>query len=117
MKPNELKQGKVYFSCAYSNPKYPVPEIETYVYIEKNVSLTEEATEQAEYIFEDPRKYFERELLSGLSEEEKVHYEPPAEPTRSIFHEGGLNLIHDINGLIQFLEKSKKEPGAKDIFE
>jgi hypothetical protein len=117
MTPNELKEGMVFFFCGYSNPKYPVPEIETYVYIGKNVPKNKQTTEQNEYVFEEPRKYFEKELLDGLSEDEKTNYVPPEEPYRIIVPESSLNTLYDIDGLIRFLLESKKEPGAKDIFE
>jgi len=115
MKSNELKIGHVYFSCAWSNPKHPVPVIRTYVYIGKNLYEDREDKSQDEYIFESPIKFFEKEILNGLSENEKEEYEGPEEATQMVIPEDSLDIIKDIDGLIAFLEISKKEPNARDI--
>ncbi|MBI5076151.1 MAG: hypothetical protein HZB62_13420 [Nitrospirae bacterium] len=115
MEPNELKKGHVYFSCGWSTAKYPVPDIRTFVYIGENIEEDLDKT-QNEYTFEIPKKYFEKEILNGLSEEERTEYEGPEEPNRTIVPEDCLAVIKDIDGLIDFLTRSKKEPNAEDIF-
>ncbi len=115
MEPNELKIGHVYFSCGWSNPKYPVPVIRTYVYIGKNLYEDREDQSKDEYIFQSPIKYFEEEIIR-LSEEEKAEYERPEEPTELIVQENSLGVIKDIDGLIDFLTRSKKERNANEIF-
>jgi len=115
MKPDELKTGHVYFFCGWSNSKYPVPVITTYVYIGKNLNQDGKYTSQNEYIFEDQTKYFEKEILEGLSEAERKEYDGPEEPYRMTMRDDSLNTIQDIDGLIDFLMLSKKQSNAKDI--
>jgi hypothetical protein len=116
MEPDELKIGRVYFSCGWSNPRYPVPVIRTYVYIGKNLYEDREDKSKDEYIFQSPIKYFEKEIIQGLPEEERTEYERPDEPTAIIVQEDSLAAINDIDGLIDFLARSKKERNAKEIF-
>jgi|WetSurMetagenome_2_1015567.scaffolds.fasta_scaffold35037_3 hypothetical protein len=116
MKPNELKTGHVYFSCGWSNPKYPVPMIRTYIYIGKNLYDDGKDKSQDEYIFQSPIKYFEEEILSMLPADEKEVYEGPEETTELIVPENSLTVIKDINGLIDFLDRSKKERNASQIY-
>jgi len=116
MKSSELKIGRVYFSCAWYAAKYPVPDIRTYVYIGKNIYEDREDKSQDEHVFEEPRKYFEKEILNGLSEDEKKEYETPEEPYRMTIPEDSLEIIKDIDGLLDFLKRSKKEQNADQIF-
>jgi hypothetical protein len=116
MNPNELKIGHVYFSCGWSNRKYPVPVIGTYVYIGKNLYEDREDKSQDEFVFESPLKYFENDILNGLSEDDKEEYDGPEDPTQMVISEDSLVIIKDIDGLIDFIERTKKEPNAEDIF-
>lgn len=115
MKPDELKTGHVYFTCGWSNPKYPIPSIETYVYIGQNLYEHRADMTQNEYIFEIPDKYFEQEILNGLTEDQRREYETPEEPHRVTVREDSLGIVRDIDGLIDFLILTKKQPNAKDL--
>ena len=117
MKANNLKEGRVYFSCGWSNPKYPVPVIRTYVYIGKNIEQERNDQSQNEYVFEDPLKYFEKEILEGLSPAEREEYAEQDEPRKIKVPEDSLDIIEDIDGLIKFLLMSKQQPRAHEVFE
>ena len=116
MKPNELKIGHVYFSCGWANRKYPVPVIRTYVFIGKNLYEDREDKSQDEFVFESPLKYFENDILNDLSEDNNEEYDGPEEPTKMVISLDSLEIIKDIDGLIDFIERTKKERNAEDIF-
>lgn len=116
MKPNELKIGHVYFSCGWSHRKYPVPVIKTYVFIGKNLYDDRENKSQDDFAFESPLKYFENDLLNGLSEEVNEENDGPEEPTQMVIPEDSLEIIKDIDGLIDFIERTKNKPNVGDIF-
>jgi hypothetical protein len=84
-------------------------------YIGQNLHEDRTSIAQNEYIFEIPDKYFEQEILNSLTEEQKREYEAPEEPHRMTVREDSLEIIRDIDGLIDFLILTKKQPNAKDV--
>jgi hypothetical protein len=58
MNPEKLEKGKIYYHCSYSHPKLSIPEIETWIYLGKNILPDRDNESIDEYVFQYPHKYF-----------------------------------------------------------
>ena len=102
MEASKLKLGTVYFSCVFSHPNEPVPRISTCVFLGINLFNDDDAAGEPRYYFQDPEKYFEKEIVAALSDEERRAYQSPQEPTCIAITPDTLDRIHDIDELIGF---------------
>jgi hypothetical protein len=67
MQPQALEIGKVYFEGSFLHPAYPIPEIETWVYVGRNLFGDEEPDGNAFY-FVNPQKYYEADLQEAIDD-------------------------------------------------
>lgn len=94
----KLIKGNVYFHCVYhAHPKYWIPIIKTYVYVEKTTHDSKDA-----YLFQNPNKYFQ--LDSKLT-------------TDLVVPEDCLDTMYDVQGLKEFIAKLKTQSNADKIFD
>ena len=68
MQPETFEIGKVYFEGSLLHPKYPIPEIETWIYVGKNLFADDESDENV-YYFINPQKYYEADLKQAIDDE------------------------------------------------
>lgn len=68
MKPQDFEIGKVYFEGSFLHPEYPIPEIETWIYVGMNL-FEEEAEEENVYFFINPQKYYEDDLRDAIGDD------------------------------------------------
>ena len=116
MKPDKLMIGKVYFSCGCVHPKYPVPTIKAYVYIGTRKHEDIKGKDEKEYVFQDPTKYYEDDILQALTPSERKEYQGVDEPTDLIVIAEALHTIIDFEGLTKFISKLKSDPNAEYIY-
>ncbi len=68
MQPENLEIGKVYFEGSFLHPRYPIPEVETWVYVGCNLFADEDEEEDL-YFFINPQKYYEEDLKPAIEDE------------------------------------------------
>jgi len=113
--PMNLKVGHIYFGCGYSHPRLPVIDIETYVYLGKNL-FPEDHGKDVHY-FQSPRKYFKAEIQAAIPEKQSEH-EVAREgiPDRDCSEDSEMIMIdetdlectiYDLDGLIEFASKER----------
>ena len=120
--PSNLKVGHIYFACGYSHPRLPVLDIETYVYLGKNL-FPEDHGKDFHY-FQSPHKYFEAEIQAAKAEIHAAISEKQSEqqvkseglPDRDCSDNSEMILIdeadlectiYDLDGLIEFVSKER----------
>jgi hypothetical protein len=105
--PDKLSVGQCYFFVNFSqrDPKLSVPNIETLIYVGKNLVGAGKEEAGDEWFFQDPESYLEHGSYLQLPE--------GIERNVTIVHENSLAVIYDIEGLIACLEKVKQGILAK----
>ncbi len=103
--------GKVYFEGSFLHPEYPIPEIETWIYVGMNL-FEEEAEEENAYFFINPQKYYEDDLKPAIQDEsffEDIdgYY---------VVKESDLDAIMDIDELAAWLPALKGAENAEEVF-
>jgi hypothetical protein len=93
--PDKLKEGKYYFRFLFYDSKIEIPDIQTFIYIGKNIHGEDESPED-EFYFQDAASYLKYGSYMHLSNNEE--YES--------FHvnKETLAIIYDLNGLIEALK-------------
>ncbi len=117
MNAEELKVGRTYFACAYFIRNKPTPEIETWIYLGKNISSGDSESEDSYHYFQDPESYYQREILDELTEEQAQEYENPESPIRMRVLESEVEgLVQDLKELKIFIEALSGELNADEAF-
>jgi len=112
MDPSDLVEGKVYFFCGFVHPEIPVPELEAFVFIG-----TEKGGEGLDYVFEDPRKHFEKQITDELDEDQMELYQPPREPTKTRIPKYLIeDTVYSMNEMIRFVNSIPEQEGAGEFF-
>jgi hypothetical protein len=105
----KLERGKTYFAIVFSTRDAPIPEVETYIYIGKDV-FGKGKTPRPEHFFQSPWSYFEHGDFA-----ESSHRENLADKTHghiTMMSEDMVETLVDLNGLIKALRELKNEPNA-----
>ncbi|MBS3759073.1 MAG: hypothetical protein KGY61_10465 [Desulfobacterales bacterium] len=111
MKPENFEIGKVYFEGSFLHPEYPIPEVETWIYVGMNL-FEEEVEEENAYFFINPQKYYEDDLKVAIQDEsffEDIdgYY---------VVNESDLDAIMDIDALAAWLSGLKAAENAGKAF-
>lgn len=111
MKPENFEIGKVYFEGSFLHPEYPIPEIETWIYVGMNL-FEEEAADENVYFFINPQKYYEADLKAAIKDDsffEDIdgYY---------VVNESDLDAIMDIDELVFWLSALKGAEKADKAF-
>lgn len=105
--PNKLRVSECYFFVHFydADPGLKYPDIETLIYVGKNLLDTGKEKDSDKWFFQDPESYLAHGSFLQLPE--GIEREVVA------IHEDSLATIYDIEGLIACLEKVKKGILAK----
>ena len=111
MRPEAFEIGKVYFEGSLLHPKYPIPEIETWVYVGKNL-FSDDGSDADVYYFTNPQKYYEEDLKQAIDDEaffEEIdgYY---------VVRESDLDGIMDIDELAAWVVSLKDDEHADKAF-
>jgi hypothetical protein len=109
MKSRDLTKGKIYFSCGYTHNKYPIPVIETLVFVEKK--KLNSGVEG--FLFQTPEKFFSDAKSLNLSNNAK---DKPNEGYSVMYSEENMDLVYDIGELQAFINDLKNQPHAEELF-
>jgi hypothetical protein len=112
MTPNELVIGKVYFICGYDHRTYPIPRIDTLVYLGKTLFEDREDINKGEYIFQHPQNYFGK-IRPDESQDDDTENEDTG---KKILFDDTLPVLKNMDGLIEWLQSLKKDKAAEKIF-
>ena len=108
MNPKKLEIGKVYFLCMYLHRKFPIPDIESYVYVGKD---------EEGYHFLHPQNYLVRQVFDKLDDEEKEFLEGFLSGDDLVVPEHEIDpMVEDHEGLISFLETLKEHAQYERFF-
>lgn len=111
MKPENFVIGKVYFEGSFLHPAYPIPEIETWIYVGMNL-FEEEAEDENVYFFINPQKYYEDELKAAIADD--AFFEDI--DGYYVVKESDLDAIMDIGELSAWLPELKEAENADKVF-
>jgi len=111
MRPEAFEIGKVYFEGSLLHPRYPIPEIETWIYVGKNLFADDEAGEDA-YYFINPQKYYEDDLKKAIDDEDFFE----AIDGYYMVLENDLDGIMDIDELAAWVVTLKDDEHADKAF-
>ena len=105
--PEKLIEGNVYFLVEYFDNKLSIPDIETYIYIGKNVLSTDAASDEENWYFQDPESYLQKGPFVRSKDRTGIDILRADEVT--------LETMHDLNGMIVALSEitGKPEQGVK----
>ena len=112
----KLTVGKSYFTCGYYLRHLPIPVIEAYVYVGRN--LHGESEDQTHHYFESPQTYYAEQLAK-----ERLEYvgeepdDPELEPRLRISEKDVEALVYDYAGLSEFVSSLGEDPNAGSVFE
>ena len=111
MKPENFVAGRVYFEGSFLHPEYPIPEIETWIYVGMNL-FEEEGEVEDLFFFINPQKYYEDDLKPAIADEsffEDIdgYY---------VVKESDLDGIMDIDELSAWLPALKAVENADKVF-
>ncbi len=113
MKPDKLITGKVYFMCGYENPGKPIPQIQTLVYLGKNL-FKRDISEGDEYIFQDPQVYFIEDVTA---DDVKRHILDTSENSgRITVPQDSIDTVLSFDELLAWLETLRHAEGADQLY-
>lgn len=107
MDPRNLQRGKVYFSCGYMHPKYPIPRVIPLVFIKE---------EADGFLFQDPQKYFQKDIVEGLSEEDKIEFLDSIDEEDFFIAKDQIHLVKEFMGFKSFVDDLEKKPLVKQVY-
>ncbi len=91
-----LVEGERYFLVWYFDEEMNIPEIETHIYVGKNVFSDEKPVKDSWY-FQDPESYISLGIFSSIQDKSKCELLKADNDT--------LDTMYDLNGLILELQK------------
>lgn len=111
MQPESFEIGKTYFEGSFLHPRYPIPEIETWIYVGQNL-FADEAEDEDVYYFINPQKYYEADLKAAIQDdaffdEIDGYY---------VVRESDLEAIMDLEELLGWLASLKQAENADQVF-
>ncbi len=115
MDADKLEPGKTYFICGYHHPKYPIPYIQTFVFVRQESADKAEPKEKAVYLFQHPQKFYKEEVI-GLKRDTEGYSEDEEDLREVMVNEDDLHIIQDFSGLLEWLNSLKKSDWADRVF-
>jgi len=111
MQSENFEIGKVYFEGSFLHPRYPIPEIETWIYVGQNL-FEDEADDENTYFFINPQKYYEADLKAAIADDsffEDIdgYY---------VVKESDLEGIMDVEALLAWLAQLKQAAHSEKVF-
>ena len=109
MEEKELTKEGVYFKFYFITPSSVIPEIQTFIYLGENI-YKEKGLKKRQFYFQDAVSY----QMKGSV----LRRGSPKDSRILMLNEDQLHLIHDLNKLIDRLERLKGEvkKGGKSFF-
>ncbi len=107
MDPRNLQPGKVYFNCGYVHPKYPIPRVLPLVFIREGADG---------FWFQNPQKYFQKDILEDLSDEDKKEFLDSMDEEDIFIAKEEIHLIKEFVEFKSFVNELEKKPFFKKIY-
>jgi len=104
--------GKAYFSLGYSSDDAPIPEVETYIFIGKDIFGSENS--QGEYFFQTPWSYFEH---GSFAETKKNKRGKIFHGHVTLMRDDAIETLLDFDGLLTALGELKNDANARKYLE
>ena len=94
-----LHIGKAYFIAGYCDGGMRVPDIETYIFIGKNMAEEDSNRNQDSWYFQTPESYFSDGIITEIKGNIKDKV--------LLLGSDVLDMVYDLDGLIVFLNSLK----------
>lgn len=98
---NLLLKGNSYFLVGYFDNELSIPDIETYIYVGKNILPSDKKSGEDKWYFQDPETYFEKGPFIESQDKEGFDILRADQVT--------LETMYDLEGLIIALEEIKNK--------
>ena len=109
-----LEKGKAYFDILFSLPEDVVPEIESYIFIGKNIFNGDKDSD--EYYFQTPSSYYKHGNFA--EEKDKMDAAKRAKAEIVLMHEDAIDGLYTMDSLIEKLKTlSANHPALFGKFE
>ena len=109
-----LEKGKAYFEIVFCLPEDVVPEIESYIFIGKNIFNDDK--DRDEYYFQTPRSYYKHGNFA--EDKDKMDAAKRAKAEIVLMHEDTIDSLHTMDSLIAELKTlSANHPSLFGKFE
>ena len=94
-----LLVGRAYFIAGYCDEDMRVPDIDTYIFIGKNMADGDDNRNQDSWYFQTPSSYFAEGIITEIkgNVEDKI----------LLLGSDVLDMVYDLEGLIEFLNNLK----------